>query len=277
MVNENKCNALAITKLLQRDYPAVTSKIQEICIDAGVEINNIGNANDYWCRDFMPVQVTRDKYIQFRYDPTYYQSPKYCHLKTDVALLYFNIPGLIRKSEIILDAGNIVYYDNKAIITDKVFLDNPNYKKENLISHLYSILQLEKLIIIPAIPYELTGHADGMLKFVNADTILINDLRFTTSKSYWQKILISLKLFNIILLPNSFHLNKNTDNATGDYLNIIMVKNIIVAPAYNTTTDRLAHKIIEMAFPTFNLFPILVDDLACKGGGLHCATWNYNI
>jgi agmatine/peptidylarginine deiminase len=38
------------------------------------------------------------------------------------------------------------------------------------------------------------------------------------------------------------------DDATGDYLNMIMIGNLIFVPEYNNQTDRLAHKLIETVF-----------------------------
>jgi agmatine/peptidylarginine deiminase len=93
-------------------------------------------------------------------------------------------------------------------------------------------------------------------------------------KYCWEKLLKALKGFNIILLPNDLHKNKITDDATGDYINIILVKDLTFVPNYGTSTDDLAINRIQTVFPQFQVVPIPSKELTMKGGGHHCASWN---
>jgi agmatine deiminase len=139
---------------------------------------------------------------------------------------------------------------------------------------LQDLLELEELIIIPTLPYDITGHSDGIVRFINADSLLVNDFRNACSRTYWQKLLKSLKGFELCLLPNDSHLNKITDDATGDYINMLETKTHLFIPIYGNKSDDHAMKIIEKTYPSKKLVPVNASKLTIKGGGLHCASWN---
>lgn len=54
----------------------------------------------------------------------------------------------------------------KAVITDRVFWENPEYDKNTLLLELENLLEAE-IIIIPSLKSDMTGHADGVVRFVN--------------------------------------------------------------------------------------------------------------
>jgi agmatine deiminase len=274
MVAEVNCNTIALTDLLVRDHPEIASTILETCKSKGIVTRIIEGANDYWCRDFMPVQVNRNKFVQFTYDPAYYKSPKYKHLKTDLTKLNYRQDNEVLTCPVVLDGGNICYHKTKAIVTDRVFKDNPGITRLDLINCLKKLLEVDSVTIIPSLPYDITGHSDGMIRFIDDNILLLNDFRLITGDSYWKKLLKALCKFKLILLPNDLHLNKSSDDATGDYINMINIKDLIFIPSYGKITDQLAHKIIKMSLPYYTIIPIPSNDLSIRGGVLHCASWN---
>lgn len=270
MMQEGLTKRLVITSLLARDHPEIVNSIKVNCN----ELILLDGAYDYWCWDFLPVPVTAHKYIQFTFDPPYYKHPGYTHLKTNPEKLDSVIQGECIRSPIVLDGGNIIYYNNKAILTDSIFKHNPSIPKTSLLNQLQELLELEDLIVIPTLPYDITGHADGMVRFVNEETLLVNDFSKACSTTYWQKLLKSVKQFEICLLPNDSHKNKITDDATGDYINMLETKSHLFNPFYGNPMDTLAIKLIERLYPSKILIPVNVSKLTVKGGGLHCASWN---
>lgn len=275
MVDESSCNGIAITGLLKRKYPLIAKQIDDVCCKTRTVMTVIENANDLWCRDFMPVQVRVNKYVQFTYDPSYYKNKRYGHLKTYVRRLGFKFGAPAHKSTIVLDGGNISFCNSAAIITERIFKDNEGYPKEKLVNEIVELLELKELTFVPPLPYDVTGHADGMIRFIDEKTVLLNDFRLIAGKTYWRKLLKSLSKFRVILLPNDLHLNSQTDNATGDYINMAIIKDRLLVPEYNTFTDKLAHEIIRLAYPHSKMVPVMSNGLAREAGILHCATWNY--
>ena len=274
MVNESESDKLFITDLLLSHYQIIAETITDICNLHNIEVSVVSNAKDYWCRDFMPLQVNKNKFVQFVFDPTYYKSKKYSHLKTDINALNHSFTGEVFYSNIVLDGGNICSYNDKAIISEKVFRDNPLYPKQTLINELTNHLELDKIVFVPTVPYDITGHSDGMVKFINEDTIFLNDFSKICSKTYLNKLHRALKGFNVVPMTNELHKNKLKDDATGDYINMIVVKDLIFLSAYGNTSDEVAFRTVEAAFPSHDIKQIKTNALAAKGGVLHCATWN---
>lgn len=273
MLENQLKESLFISEELKKDHPEISDILFHYCNSSEIEIKLIHGANDYWCRDFMPVQINEEKFVQFSYDPSYYQHPKYQHLKTDIKMID-NYPSDVIQSDLVIDGGNICLFHKQAIITDKALKDNLHLTKETVTRYLCDILQIEELTIIPTLPYDITGHADGMVWFIDEETLLLNDFSLICSKSYWNKLLHSLKQFKLILLPNDLHLNKYHDDATGDYINMVKVKDLIFIPMYGRLKDTVAYNIIKKIYPAYKIVQIPSGRLSCKGGILHCATWN---
>src|SRR5690606_18650302 len=89
--------------------------------------------------------------------------------------------------------GNIVRWANKVIMTDRVFIDNPKYERKRLIKELHELLQVDHLHFVPEQPGDFTGHSDGMVRFIDENTVVIND--FKLEKEWF---IGHLKLLSII-------------------------------------------------------------------------------
>ena len=81
------------------------------------------------------------------------------------------------RPDIILDGGNVTRTTDKVIMTDRVFVDNPNYQRKQLIKELHELLQVDKLYFVPEQPSDFTGHSDGMVRFIDENTVVINDYK----------------------------------------------------------------------------------------------------
>lgn len=153
-----------LSALLNSLYTDTCKRLTEILNKHNIPFAFLEGTKDIWCRDYMPVQTPSGKLIQFRYDPSYLKDPKYSDTRSDVKNVdeANNIKPVF--SDINLDGGNVVMFGNKAIITDRVFSENPEWDKEKLLNELSTLLECE-IIIIPAYKpdYDFTGHADGMI------------------------------------------------------------------------------------------------------------------
>ena len=166
----------------------------------------------------MPVQTPSGKLIQFKYDPSYLQVSEYPETRSDVR--YVDEVNDLHPifSDINLDGGNVVMLGNKAIITDRVFSENPDWDKEKLVSELSRLLECE-IIIIPAYKpdYDFTGHVDGMIRFVDSDTVLVNNLDqdFKYMKEAISKALEKANLTYINFPWFEHKIKGNNDHAIG--------------------------------------------------------------
>ena len=178
-------------------------------------------------------------------------------------------------SNINLDGGNVLICGDRAIISDRVFSENQDWNRENLVSELKKQLECEEIIIIPAQNSDMTGHADGMVRFVDRNTILGNDL--TTELKYWregmQKVIEEkgLKYINVPFFEPKDR--KHPLSAIGVYVNYLEVNNLIILPIFGREEDEQVISIIKGVFPDRNIETIDYSDVAKEGGLLNCTTW----
>lgn len=226
----------------------------------------------------MPIQTPGDNLVQFKYDPSYLKDSKYSDTRSDVRYVdrVNNLNPFF--SDINLDGGNVVMHENKAIISDRVFSENPDWTRENLHAELSRLLECE-IIIIPAYKpeYDFTGHVDGMIRFIDSHTVLVNNLDqdFKYMKDAIIKVLgmANLKYINF---PWFEHKSKgNNEHAIGIYLNYLEVGNLIIMPIFgvpgNKDTEALAK--LKEVFPHKVIEAIDYNDIALNGGALNCTTW----
>ena len=175
MMNSDSNNDVVyVSDRLEPRHPALVARLRDILKDHGIALGVIRGTKDIWCRDYMPVQVGPGEFVRFRYAPDYLRG--YGHLITrpdDIE----PIPEVERcvDSEIVLDGGNVVGWGSRCIVTDKVFRENPTLQRDELIGRLTALLGVEDLIVIPKEPYDMVGHADGVVRFLDEDTVVVND------------------------------------------------------------------------------------------------------
>lgn len=283
MTTDNQTNFVYFSSLIKENekYSPFWKRLEPILNENQIGYGFIENTRDIWCRDYMPVQKDVNEFIQFEYFPDYYLSPKH------VAKL--TIPSEIRiidniskeKSRIIVDGGNIIKSKTIVILTDKVLIENSNIDPETLISTLKKELNVEKVFIIPRAPYEMTGHADGMIRFLNEKDLLVADYS-KESKSWQQKMDKALDKtgLNIISYPAEFVDEKNNAGdyvAKGVYINFAQIGNIILLPQFGLVTDNIALEKTKELFSECKVVPINSNEIAVDGGVLNCVTWNIRI
>ena len=169
MIPDRETNAVFISGLLPGRHPRVAAALRAASSD---RLRVIPGTRDVWCRDYMPVQLAPGRFVQFRYDPDYLRGDP--HLRTKNAAGLLNLEHC-QWSNLVLDGGNVVRWHETAIITDKVFEENPKLSEPQVRRELERLLEVERLVVIPREPGDVVGHADGVVRFVDRDTLLVND------------------------------------------------------------------------------------------------------
>jgi agmatine deiminase len=229
----------------------------------------------------MPVQVNEKKFVQFDYNPDYLKG-KWEHLIFDPtnAIKKTDIETLKPKTSIKLDGGNVIKSKSKVIITNKIIKENPGWDEIDLINEIRELFEVDTVIIFPRVPYEYTGHADGILRFVDENTVLINDFK-DQSESYMKKIEKTLQKYHLnpILFPYAPSNEKNSDGdytAKGVYINYSHIGNLIILPTFDQSEDDLAYNKIKDVYPSplYKIETIDSRQISDGGGVLNCITWN---
>ena len=264
-----------LSEILKEKYPDTCNKLISIFDKHQVKYSFLKATKDIWCRDYMPVQTPSGKLIQFTYNPSYLKGNKdWEESRSDVKDVCRMNNINAEFSDINLDGGNVLIFDDRAIISDRIFSENPNRDKDELVKELGKQLECE-IIIIPAEKDDMTGHADGMVRFVNRDTILGNNR--ADEYKYWregmQKVIDKYGLTYIDIPFFAPKDSKHPLSAVGIYVNYLEVNNLIVLPVFGRDEDKLAVDIIQKTFPERVVETIDYNEVAYEGGLLNCTTW----
>lgn len=264
---------LYVADCLQLKYPRFYRAFAELCHKAGIDFRIIPKTKDIWVRDYMHLQTPDRRFIKFRYDPNYLQGT-YAETKSNTELICKELGISTVTSHIVLDGGNLVRTQNRGLMCDKVFDENPKIDRETLIEQLKQLLQLTDLIIVPRQPFDKIGHVDGMARFLNDDTVLINDYS-KESKRFQRVFRSSLEQADLNTIEISYnpYNNVNYIDATGTYINYLQMKGVVIAPTFGMASDTDAIKAFKLVFPDMQVFFIDCKEIAVEGGVLNCVSW----
>lgn len=276
MITGTETNIVYFSELIQTnpEYTSAFGRIKHILDKHNISYKFLKGTKDIWCRDYMPIQIDDNKFIQFKYKPSYLDN--YTHLQSIPKTVLLENKIKSKFSEINLDGGNIVNTNNKAILTNRIFKENPTLPLTEIIKELEHILNVE-LLFIPDIPIDMTGHADGYIRFVNENTILVNQL--DKEYKYFQKGFLKMVEngnLDYIEMPYFEHKDKSHKNsAIGSYLNYLEIGNLIIFPIFEieNNLDEEALSIIRKSFPDRIIEPVNINEIAKHGGLMNCITW----
>ena len=110
--------------------PKWISSFTNIFTEHGIKHQFLLDTNDIWCRDYMPIQLGNNQFVQFKLTNDYYYKKTVINALTlppsakllELTQSYPTYEG----KPIYLDGGNVILNPSRtmAIITEKVFADN---------------------------------------------------------------------------------------------------------------------------------------------------------
>ena len=260
---------LYFSSLLQTQYPTSATNLFTTLTKTEISYQVIDGAKDIWLQDFMPIRTRSGKYVSFRYEPSYLNGfeDRRTDFRRDIAP-QISLPVIY--SDINLDGGNVVFSPSRerVIISDRVFGENHDYDKERLVCELAELLEAE-VIIIPSLKSDMTGHADGMVRFVNENTVIGNDV--PSQNGLEQRIKRELRKYGVNVIDFPYQDDKGI-SAVGTYLNYLETESCIFLPVFGIEMDA---KTVTTARRVFSkeIVPINIGEIAKQGGCLNCISW----
>jgi agmatine deiminase len=274
MINDSNKNCLFLADTLPIKFPKFYNNFSRILKENKVDFILLAHTKDVWARDYMPIQNSLRQLINFQYNPDYLRNKKYAKLKTNPLDVCKALNLETVHSPIILDGGNLVHRGNKAIFCDKIIYENKNVFLHILIDTLRWTLRVNHILFIPTPKDDLFGHADGILRFINNNTVLIND--FSKEDPEYRTLLINalnkMKL-KFIEIPYVVSQNKTIQSARGVYINFLQMKNKIFLPVYDLKEDAQVIEFFKTQFPKTKIIPVNCNDIAKEAGALNCISW----
>lgn len=223
----------------------------------------------------MPIQLSPVSYLQYVYDPDYLRGSVV--YRTDGAMCFeklgFSNVKVIKKTDIILDGGNVIKCDDSVIMTDKVFRENRNYDKITLINKLERCFGVE-LVVIPWDCNERYGHADGMVRYLGDGCVLLSNYG-DIDPTFAEKLLrILSRRYEVTELRFSV---KKPSPYNWAYINYLQVGKAVLLPKLDVEEDELAYEQFHALFPQAFVCQVGVGSLVRRGGVLNCVSWTiYN-
>ena len=241
--------------------------------DAGIDCKSIKNTKDIWAIDYMPVQLHDGTFVKFIYDPDYLQTRHYKKTITDFRKVEIDFEPKVHYSKLKIDGGNVISFGKKYILTDKIFAENPGLTQKELLKILHIDLKTDDIIIIPSQPDDFTGHADGVIRFIDKRNVIINDNH--VDEQYSGALIDILKKNKLCphFLPYPVLENRSQDDATGCYINYCETDSHIFFPTFGKRDDLAALKLIKEYFPHKTIIPVKSNEIAVRCGVLNCVTW----
>jgi agmatine deiminase len=279
LITDKETNMLYLSGLLKAKYPVFTRRLEHILREQQIKLEYLEDTRDIWCRDYMPVQLDRDNLMQFWCDPNYLRYKKYIGSKTTgTEVLPQNLP-MADETDIILDGGNVISCGKKVIMTEIIFKDNKDRDHNGLLYELENIFRWP-IIIIPRIPGDFSGHADGMVRYYDKDIVLVNDysdLLSVKSKKIANRVLSILREtgFKCLTVPYFPNENTNYTSAYGCYINYLRIGDKVFLPLFdNKKQDDMSVQFFRELFK--EVIPVPSREIAAQGGVLNCISWTIN-
>ncbi len=169
-----------------------------------------------------------------------------------------------------MDGGNFVKSTDCIILTDKIIKENRlSYSKTDLIKKLQKTFEVEKIVLIPQDKLDKYGHADGMIRFIDNETVLINH--------YYKDNSVMLYRLKQSGLKTEFidYKVKKKDKRNWAYLNFLQTKDLILLPRFGIDEDYQAFEQIEGFFSDYKgkIAQVEMSEIVRLGGALNCITW----
>ena len=255
-----------------KHYETVAHNLLQALYNEGIEaefLRHTDSSKHIWARDYMPIQLTKTRFLQYRYAPDYLKGyedyiPPYQTICRGLHLK-------LKETPLVIDGGNVVKFRNCVVMTDKVLKENPGYTER------YIRLQLEEafgceILLIPWDRYEMFGHADGMVRAIGDYYILMNnycdfdrDLKQRLRDALSGRFCIAELHYDV---PRPSRLS-------WAYLNFLQVNNCIFVPGLGSREDEQALEQIQKLYARHKVILIPgCQELVKEGGALNCISWN---
>lgn len=267
---------------------------------------------DIWIRDYAPVHLY-DHSLKFIYNPSYFYKsekvladnlhefgsslPSLCAtIASDDSEYFRRKDTVLIPNNLILDGGNCVYNGKgDLIMTRRVLTDNPSFTETQIENDLKKY-NVERVHFIECEPGDLTGHVDGVVRFVDTDSVIVSDLprsyvtdgnpiskkEYLEDLAYLDKVAAEMsRYYKVTKLMNCIpckEVKEGMPSAFGNYTNFLLFGNCLFVPQYGIeANDSNACKTLSEAFRSLNPTIVKVDCsvLSSYGGVLNCITWEF--
>ena len=262
-----KTKTIYFSELLYKWHPKIFNDLKSMLTKYGYKVETLKNTKDIWIRDFMPLAINHDLF-KYTYTPDYLADNDGTTIHTNPNKYITELRLDTQNIDLVIDGGNMIMFNNTIIMTDKIYTENPLLKHDT--KALESFFHMfKKVIVIPRDPHidEIYGHADGMVRFISENHLLVNSQYPETFK---RKLHARLKETGFKI--TELKMNKDTKYAWG-YINFLHIDNLIIQPSIDKMNDNYVKEQLENLYPDATVELCDARPLVKKGGVFNCVTW----
>ena len=276
MLPDSLTNTVFLSEWLPEVCPTLYQSLAKVLKDNAVHYRILGNTNDIWCRDFMPIQTDEKRFVFYQYNPDYLQDKhkrRYITNVNHVQNIDFLRQAETANLDLVLDGGNVVKCGNKVVMTEKVFVEN-NDRSHHEVQRLLEDAFRCDIVFLPWDENEKCGHSDGIIHYVGGNRVLLtnyDDLDKTFAQAFLR---ILEKHFEVIPLKYNV---KRQHARSWAYINYLQVDNLVLVPQLGIPEDGQALQQIAEALPACKVVGVPALEAVRKGGALNCISWNIKL
>ena len=251
--------------------------------------------NDAWCRDHGPIFVQRvlggrveEAIIDWGYNSWGNKYPPFDLDDAIPARIGATFGIRVFQPGIVLEGGSIDVNGAGTLLTTEACLLNPNrnpdLSREAIERYLREYLGVVKILWLGdgIIADDTDGHVDDIARFVNPTTVVATveddprDENFEALQENLRRLEgmtdqdgRSLRVVPLPMPPPSFY---EGERLPASYANFYIANGVVLLPAYETTRDEAARRVLQSLFPTRRVTLIESRDLVWGLGSFHCVT-----
>ncbi len=274
LYQDSDTNKVYFSNVLQNKYSKFSKELFKILERHRINFELISNTKDIWMRDFMPIQKNDGYFVRYVHKPDYLVG--YSNIKSipKHASKFLDSKKIVH-IELNIDGGNIVRHKNKIICTDKIFKANSDFLKEEVLNILKLSLAISEVIIIPEQPFDMTGHSDGLVRFIDENRVIISPYQKEDAE-FEEELISSLLKHNleIVTLPAKGQYKEKDGGMWIPYINYMQVGKLIVLPVVGSKKDDEVIEFFQTYFPSCSIESIDATQIIKQGGALNCISWN---
>ena len=302
MITDSHTNIVYFSDLLLAKCPILNSHITDALRKRGIPFAYLAGTKDIWCRDYMPVQIEKNRLISYNYTPDYLQDKRHLRLQTNtVEVLQNEVNGLLQvlptsikkemafdglrptpvmklviktiKTNLVIDGGNVVKCGDVVVMTEKVFAENkdkPRLEVERILHETF----LCDVLFLPWDKGEYLGHSDGIIHYAGNGRVLLTN--YDDFSSYFYRRFRKILEARLEVIPLRYK-TKRKHVRCWAYINFLQVGNLVLVPQLGLEEDEQAIEQISNALSEYEVVGIPALEAVRRGGALNCISWNIQL
>lgn len=280
MITDDQTNFVWFSELLRQkpEYQSFHKQLVALLYIHSMAHDYLIETNDIWCRDYMPVQVSGDKFVDFSYDPEYRHvsgtlktyADKVCELMGRKAI----------KSDIVLDGSQVIKGENFVILTGNVSEENKlRYTFDRLTGQLSELFEVEKVIIIPCVGEE--SGCRGTIRWLGQNHVLIGGFGTKNDFPTKRSVIKTLEESGLNFSELSLTRHQSDRDLGSAYLAYLHMENLLIVPQFGVAEDQEALRQFRMLYPAHaaknQIETLDVSAFKQKGGMINDLSWNIRV